>query len=267
MIHLKSIDDMTKKLGLPLEYQKLPEFFDAHNISDDTELKNSVIEKLLKKYDVKTVLDLTCGTGSQVLFLAKRGYEVIGSDFSPELLKIARKKAKEAKLNLRFIDGDMRTIQVGKFDVAITMFNAVGHLSKSGFEKAIKNIGGNLKDGGIYVFDIMNLDALTDQAVRDLSWHIHRKVGDTQIHNVQCLTLSKKEGLLTAYDTLVIQKKSNKPKTINNKFMLQLYTAKELREILARCGFKTLEQYDIDGSKFLPKKSISILTIAQKTKN
>lgn len=108
------------KLGLPLEYKKLPEFFDAHNIGDDTELKNSVVEKLLKKHGTKTVFDLTCGTGSQVLFLAKRGYEVVGSDFSPELLKIARKKAREAKLNLKFIDGDMRNIQVGKFDAAIT---------------------------------------------------------------------------------------------------------------------------------------------------
>lgn len=255
---------MTEKLGLPLEYKKLPEFFDAHNIGDDTELKNSVIEKLLKKYSTKTVLDLTCGTGSQVIFLAKRGYEVVGSDFSPDLLKIARKKAKEAKLNLRFIDGDMRTIKVGKFDAAITMFNAVGHLTKSGFEKAIKNISKNLKDGGIYVFDIMNLEALTDQAVRDLSWHIHRKVGDTQIHNVQCLTLNKKEGLLTAYDTLVIQKLANKPKTIKNKFSLQLYTTKELREMLAEFGFKALEQYDINGAKFLPKKSKSILIVAQK---
>lgn len=156
---------MTNKLGLPLEYMKLPEFFDAHNIGDDTELKNSVIEKLLKKYNTKTVLDLTCGTGSQVLFLAKHGYEVIGSDFSPDLLKIARKKAKEAKLNLRFIDGDMRIINVGKFDAAITMFNAVGHLTKSGFEKAIININKNLKDGGIYVFDIFNLEALSDEVV------------------------------------------------------------------------------------------------------
>ena len=46
------------KLGLPLEYKKLPEFFDAHNINDDSKQKNIVLEKLLKKYQVKTVLDI-----------------------------------------------------------------------------------------------------------------------------------------------------------------------------------------------------------------
>ena len=108
---------------------------------------------MLKKYNAENVLDLTCGTGSQALFFTKRGYKITGSDFSPDLLKIARKKANEAKLNLRFIDGDMRAIKVGSFDAAITMFNAVGHLTKFGSEKAMKNISKNLKAGGIYVFE------------------------------------------------------------------------------------------------------------------
>ena len=38
----------TADLGLPIEYQKLPQFFDAHNINADTANKNAVIEALLK---------------------------------------------------------------------------------------------------------------------------------------------------------------------------------------------------------------------------
>lgn len=47
------------KLGLPFEYQHMPEYFDAHNISDQTEVKNALIEKLLKEQKIKTVLDMT----------------------------------------------------------------------------------------------------------------------------------------------------------------------------------------------------------------
>ncbi|MES2961121.1 MAG: class I SAM-dependent methyltransferase [Pseudomonadota bacterium] len=255
---------MSNKLGLPIEYKKLPQYFDAHNIGDDTNDKNAVIEKLLKRYKVNTVLDLTCGTGSQVFFLAKRGYKIVGSDFSPALLEIARSKARKEKMKLRFIDGDMRKIKVGSFEAAITMFNAIGHLTKSGFEKALRNIHGNLKDGGIYMFDIINLEAMNDKAVSDLSMHLRRTVGDVQIHNVQCSTIDRKNGLLTSYDNYTIQKNADKPLRINNKFSLQIYSAKELRAMLARNGFKTLDQYGIDGSEFLEKKSTSILTIAQK---
>jgi cyclopropane fatty-acyl-phospholipid synthase-like methyltransferase len=76
----KKMDNKEQKRGLPLEYQQMPEYFDAHNISDETETKNALIEKLLREKKVKTVLDMTCGTGSQVFYLADRGYEVVGSE-------------------------------------------------------------------------------------------------------------------------------------------------------------------------------------------
>ena len=148
------------KLGLPLEYSELSEYFDVHNVGDDTDAKNEVIQKLLRKYNVRTVLDFTCGTGSQVFFLTKFGFRVTGADFSPKLLDIARKKAKKDNFDISFIDGDMRTLQAGKFDSVITIFNAIGHLTKYDFEKAIRNICKNLKPGGIYVFDIFNLEAM-----------------------------------------------------------------------------------------------------------
>src|SRR5262245_12429860 len=115
------------KLGLPIEYQQMPEYFDTHNINEQTEIKNALIERLLKEQKVKTVLDMTCGTGSQVFYLAERGYEIIGNDFSPALLDIARSKAKEMHLDITFVEGDMREAKVRKFDAVITIFNAIGH--------------------------------------------------------------------------------------------------------------------------------------------
>lgn len=252
------------KLGLPLEYKKLPEYFDAHNICDDTDSKNSVIENLLRSHKVKTVLDLTCGTGSQVFFLAKRGYHVTGADFSPALLEIARERASNEKIDVKFIDGDMRTLKVGHFDAVITIFNAVGHLTKAGFEKALKNIHRNLKDGGLYVFDILNLEAMTDNVVADLAMHTHKKIGETQIHALQCSSIDINKGLLTSYDSCMIQKNANNPQRFNHKFSLQIYTAKELREMLARNGFETIRQSGMDGSEFVDDKTLNILNVARK---
>lgn len=81
------------------------------------------------------------------------------------MLKIARTKATSIKRGIQFFDGDMRYIKVGKFDTAITMFNAIGQLTKDEFEEALRNIYSNLKDDGIYVFDIFNLEAITDEVV------------------------------------------------------------------------------------------------------
>ncbi|QDQ39375.1 class I SAM-dependent methyltransferase [Legionella geestiana] len=134
------MSNKTTKLGLPIEYQQLPQFFDAHNINDGTERKNALIEKLLKEQGTKTILDMTCGTGSQVLYLAQHGYKITGSDLSPALIDSARNKAKKMNLNVSFIVGDMRSVNAGKFDAVITIFSAIGHLDKSDFEITLQNI-------------------------------------------------------------------------------------------------------------------------------
>jgi ubiquinone/menaquinone biosynthesis C-methylase UbiE len=250
------------KLGIPLEYHKLSNYYDL--LTQGQQQINHVIDKMLSKHKTKTVLDLTCGTGAQVFWLAKHGYKVTGIDISPHLLEIARKKAQREKIDIHFLEGDMRTIKVGKFDAVITIFNAIGHLTKVDFEKAIKNIHKNLKEGGLYLFDIFNLDAMTDDVVNNLKMDLKKTVNHTKVRNIQFSKLDKRKGRLTSYDQFIIQEGSNKPKLLKGKFTLQLYTAKELKDMLTKNDFKVLGQYGIDGSKFLEKKTQNILTVAKK---
>lgn len=250
-------------LGLPLEYSTLHEYFDALS-TDNADAKNQLIEEVLRKYKVNTVLDLTCGTGSQVFWLAKQGYKVTGADLSPDLLNITREKAHKENIEVRLIEGDMRTLHVGSFDAVITIFNAIGHLTKTDFEKTLRNIHSNLKDGGLYVFDIFNLQAMTDTVVHDLAMDVRKTVNDTQIHHIQKSEIDRKSGRLTSYDHYTLQKSADTLKTLTGEFTLQIYTAQELREMLSKNGFETLEQLDMDGSPFLEDKTLNILTVAKR---
>lgn len=260
------MNSSTRKLGLPIEYQQMPEYFDAHNINEQTAATNALIEKLLKEQTVKTVLDMTCGTGSQVFYLAERGYEIIGSDFSPALLNIARTKAKKLSRYITFIDGDMRTIKAGKFDAVITIASAVGHLSKKDFEITLQNIRNNLKDNGIYIFDIFNLQAITDEVIKNFTMNIENTVNGVTIRNVQHSEIDRKNGLLISHDHYRIFKDNCKPEkyTNTNTFSLQIYTAAELQEILGKNGFEIIGQYDMQGNDFVAEKSLNILTMARK---
>lgn len=244
-------------------YNEESKHYDSFNEAN-SKTANKTVEKVLEKYKVKTVLDLTCGTGSQVFWLAKHGYKVTGSDISPNMLKIAKSKAKAEKLHIKFLLGDMRTIKVGKFDAAITIFNAIGHLTKAGFEKAIRNIHQNLNDGGIYVFDIFNLNYLKkDDYITKLSIDWVRIVGNMKLREVQHSIIDDK-GVLISHTTDYVQRGSGKPKISKSIGTLQLYTANELKEMLARNGFKVLGQYAMDGSKFAEEETERILTVAKK---
>ena len=48
------------------------------------------------------VLDSGCGTGEQALYIASRGLDVVGVDFSPVAIEKARAKAKQRRLKAEF---------------------------------------------------------------------------------------------------------------------------------------------------------------------
>jgi hypothetical protein len=105
---------------------------------------------------------------------------------------------------------------------------------------------------------------MTDSTVANLAMHVHKKVGDVQLHTVQCSTLNRAKGRLVSYDHYTTQKKAEAPKRFVHQFSLQLYSARELQEILANAGFETVAQYEMDGTKFIEDENLSILTVARK---
>jgi len=256
-----------------IKHGKIPDWYDKdnefeelfHKDTTNEKVTNRTIERLLKKYKVKTVLDLTCGTGSQVFHLLKRGFKVTGSDISKGMLKIAKRKAKQEKIEIKFLHGDMRTINVGNFDAAITIFNAIGHLTKAGFSKTMRNIHRNLNDGGIYIFDIINLNYVLDNDnIMKMSMERIGNSGNIKVRELQHSIIDN-SGILTSYTTFYSQKAKQSPKIASkNTITLQLYTADELRKILNKNGFKVLHQCALDGSKFNEKKTERIVTIAKK---
>jgi ubiquinone/menaquinone biosynthesis C-methylase UbiE len=226
---------------------------------------NQLVEKLLRKSRVKTVLDITCGTGSQTFWLKKRGFEVIGSDINSKMLRIARQKAKKEKLGLKFLKCDMRTLRVGEFDAVISIFNAVGHLTKRDFEKTMKNIHRNLNINGVYVFDIFNLSYfLKGNNITKLTIDWQESKGNKKVRDVQFSTIDG-NGVLGSYTTSFIQDKSGKLKNLGTSGQtLQIYRSNELKRMLEKTGFKVLGQYDLDGSKLNIEKSERIITVARK---
>lgn len=247
----------------PSHYNKEAETYDIFN-EKNAAIINQTIEHVLKQHHVKTVLDLTCGTGSQVFWLAERGYDVVGADINAQMLKVARDKARLNKAKVRLLKGDMRTIKVGKFDAVLTIFNAVGHLTQSDFQQAMRNIHDNLNDGGLYVFDIFNLDYLLHgDNITKLTIDWLQTAEDSTERVIQYSTISK-EGVLGSATTTITQRGDDCPRLAKSVQTLQIYSADQLAQMLANAGFKVLMQFDVDGSLFMKNTTERILTVAQK---
>ena len=67
------------------------------------------------------VADLGCGTGSISLLLADAGYDVVGADFSRQMVERAHAKAREADARVRLVQADVESVPLrpGSFDVVL----------------------------------------------------------------------------------------------------------------------------------------------------
>lgn len=61
---------------------------------------DEVVSEVIRQVSGKKILDLGFGTGVVTSQLYDLGYEIIGYDFSEEMVKIAQEKMPEAQLNV-----------------------------------------------------------------------------------------------------------------------------------------------------------------------
>jgi SAM-dependent methyltransferase len=62
----------------------------------DTNITPPEIVALAERLPIGSALDLGCGTGTNVIYLARRGWRAIGVDFAPNAIGAARRKARRA---------------------------------------------------------------------------------------------------------------------------------------------------------------------------
>ena len=106
---------------------------------------------LARKYGSGGVVDVACGTGAVLLYLAERGIDIDGTDLSEEMCKVAAAKADAMGLRLNIIPADMTTFSSGrKYSLAIIARSGFMHLPTQALqEAALRNLREQLLPGGI----------------------------------------------------------------------------------------------------------------------
>lgn len=114
-----------------------------------------------------SLLDCSCGIGTQAIGLAERGYRVHGTDLSPAMVELAKQEAARRGVSLELGVADVRTLadQVsGPFDVVISCDNALPHLlADEDLLLATRNMRHLLHDKGWVLISIRDYNLMTTQ--------------------------------------------------------------------------------------------------------
>jgi SAM-dependent methyltransferase len=97
-------------------------------------------------------LDLGCGTGTNVRYLAEHGWQVTGMDFAPNAISRARRKLRGLPATL--LVGDVTRLEQlplpGPFDLALDM-GCFHSLSEEGRKRYAIGLKHWMKPGGLYL--------------------------------------------------------------------------------------------------------------------
>lgn len=106
--------------------------------------------------NIETVLELGCGTGSLALQLQPLGdYEYIGTDRSPQMIRVARIKAEDAGETLRFEQLDFTSYEVSRpVDAVILLYDGLNYLLEPEHVRSMMaSTRDALRPGGVFCFD------------------------------------------------------------------------------------------------------------------
>ncbi|HJW89899.1 MAG TPA: class I SAM-dependent methyltransferase [Anaerolineales bacterium] len=97
-------------------------------------------------------LDLGCGTGTNVITLARNGWQATGVDFAWRAIQIAKRKAKMAGVQARFRVEDVTRLQdlTGPYDLVLDMgcFHGLGASGQNAYLQYLERL---LAPGGTYL--------------------------------------------------------------------------------------------------------------------
>lgn len=105
---------------------------------------------------VHTVLDLACGTGTIACLLAQKGYEVLATDGSEEMLTKAAAKAAGLERPPLFLLQSMPRLRLAQpVDAVVSTLDSLNYLTRDrDLRETFRRVRRWLKPGGLFLFDV-----------------------------------------------------------------------------------------------------------------
>jgi len=100
--------------------------------------------EFIGEHELGRVIDIGCGTGTNVITLAKAGWKVTGVDFAPRAVKLARQKLKQAGVQAELLVRDATKLEGidGSFDLAFDLgcFHTIPQNGKTEYLRQLDRI-------------------------------------------------------------------------------------------------------------------------------
>ena len=211
----------------------------------------SIIENLWGS-ETKSILDVSCGIGTQAIGLAKLGFQVTASDLSSQEVERARQEASRRGVSIDFSVCDMRKIcdrHHHQFDIVISCDNSIPHLlTDEDILLALRQMYACTRPGGGCILTVRDYD----QEPRGVG--IVKPYGVREEKNRRYLIFQVWDFIGNVYDlsmyVVIDDQQSDRPITQVMRSKYYAIGTEQLLTLMKKAGFSAVER--LDGQFFQP---------------
>lgn len=116
----------------------------------DSGISPPELHDFLATHPAGRALDIGCGTGTNIITLARAGWQAEGFDFAPRAVRLARRKLQEAGINARIFSDDAARMKrvMPPYNLALDLGCFHGIENKAGYLAQLNRI---LAPGGFWL--------------------------------------------------------------------------------------------------------------------
>jgi len=210
--------------------------------------------------EVRSALDLACGTGTVALAFAAKGWETYGVDGSADMLQEARRKMATSGVAVAFSQQDMRSFRLPHpVDLATCFYDSLNYLlGIEDLRRAFGRVCRALRPGGMFIFD-MNTPWVMEHGWKEGTYFVE---GDQSSVIMQTAFLPE-TGRAVATITGFVRRGDLYERFVE-EHVEQGYTVEEISDALHSAGLSVVAMYDCFAFNPPSAESRRILWVAQR---
>lgn len=240
-------------------YTSFAEVYDLFMDNVPYEEWSTYLADLFREYEIEDglLLDLGCGTGKLTRLMEEKGYDMIGVDYSYDMLSIAKEHSKDSIL---YLLQDMREFEL--YGTVRGIYSACDSLNYILEEEELKQVftlvNNYLDPGGIFVFDL-NTPFKYEYLLGENTFAENREEGSFIWEN-----FFDWEEEINEYDlTLYIKDEEERFQRFQEVHYQRSYSLETIQHLLKEAGMEFVAAYDAYTKEPLSEESEKVLVIAR----
>lgn len=207
------------------------------------------------------VVDLGCGTGALTELLSDAGYDMIGIDYSQDMLNVALGKREKSGREILYLNQDMRELELyGTVGAVVSVCDSINYLlEEEEIEQTFRLVNNYLYPDGVFIFDFNTV------------YKYEEVIGDTTIaeNREDCSFIWDNyydtETQINEYDLTIFVRQ---PETENYRRFTEThyqrgYTLEQMKRLVEKSGMCFVAAVDADTHGKVTETSERIYVIAR----